>query len=153
MNLVVIKGNLTRDPELRYLPNGTAVCGFGLAVNRKWKDQNGEQKEEVSFFDVEAWSGRAETVAQWFKKGKPILVQGRLKQEQWEDKETGNPRSKVKIVMDSFDFCGDSKKDGGGDEQPARPAARSQRGSRAEAPQPDAEDGGFQDDAKDNAPF
>ena len=63
MNLVVIKGNLTRDPELRYLPNGTAVCGFGLAVNRKWKDQNGEQKEEVSFFDVEAWSGRAETVA------------------------------------------------------------------------------------------
>ena len=147
MNLVIIKGNLTRDPELRYLPNGTAICSFGLAVNRTWKDANGEKKEEVSFFDVDAWSGRAETVAQWFKKGKPILVTGRLKQETWEDKETGNPRSKVKIVLDSFDFCGDTK-GGGGD-----PAERPQRSSRAEAPQPDAASDANQLPQDEDVPF
>jgi single-strand DNA-binding protein len=114
MNLVILKANLTRDVEMRYLQTGTAVGQFGVAVNRKWKDDQGNQKEEVSFFDVEAWGKTAETVAQWFKKGSPILITGRLKQETWDDKQTGQKRSKVKIVLSQFDFCGDTKMSGTG---------------------------------------
>lgn len=106
MNTVIIKGNITRDPELRYLPNGTPVCGFGIAVNEKWTGDDGQKKERVDFFDVEAWSKRGETVAQWFKKGNPILITGKLKQETWDDKQTGQKRSKIKIVLQQFDFCG-----------------------------------------------
>ena len=120
MNLVILKANLTRDPEVRYLQTDTAIAAFGVAVNRKWKDDAGNQKEEVSFFDVEAWGKTAETVAQWFKKGSPILITGRLKQETWDDKQTGQKRSKVKIVLDRFEFCGETKggKAGEGVQQP-----------------------------------
>jgi single-strand DNA-binding protein len=118
MNITILKGNLTRDPEVRYLQTGTAVATFGVAVNRKWKDDQGNQKEEVSFFDVEAWGKTAETVAQWFHKGSPILITGRLKQETWDDKQTGQKRSKVKIVLSQFDFCGDTKGAGSGVQQP-----------------------------------
>jgi single-strand DNA-binding protein len=114
MNICIIKGHTTRDVEIRYLPNGTAIGSFGVAVNRKWKDPDGNQKEEVSFFDVEAWGKTAETVAQWFRKGSPILITGRLKQETWDDKQTGQKRSKVKIVLSQFDFCGDTKGYGAG---------------------------------------
>ena len=117
MNLVILKANLTRDPEVRYLQTDTAIAAFGVAVNRKWKDDAGNQKEEVSFFDVEAWGKTAETVAQWFKKGSPILITGRLKQETWDDKQTGQKRSKVKIVLSQFDFCGDTKVAGAGVQQ------------------------------------
>jgi single-strand DNA-binding protein len=119
MNLVILKANLTRDVELHYLPNGTAIGSFGIAVNRKWKSESGEQKEEVSFFDVDAWGKTAETIAQWFRKGSPILITGRLKQETWDDKQTGQKRYKVKIVLSQFDFCGDTKGSGGGVQQPA----------------------------------
>ena len=120
MNICIIKGNVTRDPEVKFLQTGTVVASFGMAVNRKWKDDQGNQKEEVSFFDVEAWGKTAETVAQWFKKGSPILITGRLKQETWDDKQTGQKRSKVKIVLSQFDFCGDTKSGGAGvQQQPA----------------------------------
>jgi len=109
MNICIIKGHTTRDVEIRYLPNGTAIGSFGIAVNRKWKSESGEQKEEVSFFDVDAWGKTAETIAQWFRKGSPILITGRLKQETWDDKQTGQKRSKVKIVLDRFEFCGETK--------------------------------------------
>lgn len=141
MNIVIIKGNTTRDPEMRYLPNGTPVCQFGVAVNRKWKSESGELKEEVSFFDVEAWSRNAENVAQYFGKGSPIIVTGRLKQETWDDKQTGQKRSKIKIVMERFEFCGDTKK----------PAA-----APGEGVQPDANYDGGQpgpSDDGDNVPF
>lgn len=118
MNIVIIRGNLTRDVELRYLPNGTAIGSFGVAVNRKWKDDAGNQKEEVSFFDVDAWGKTAETIAQWFRKGSPILITGRLKQETWDDKQTGQKRSKVKIVLDRFEFCGETKGAGAGVQHP-----------------------------------
>ena len=100
MNTVIIKGNITRDPELRYLPNGTPVCGFGIAVNEKWTGDDGQKKERVDFFDVEAWSKRGETVAQWFKKGNPILITGKLKQETWDDKQTGAKRYATDVVVD-----------------------------------------------------
>ena len=109
MNVVIVKGHTTRDVELRYLPNGTAIGSFGIAVNRKWKSESGEQKEEVSFFDVDAWGKTAETIAQWFRKGSPILITGRLKQETWEDKQNGQKRSKVTLVLDRFEFCGETK--------------------------------------------
>ena len=78
-NKVILAGNLTRDPELRYTPKGTAIANFGLAINRKWKSESGESKEEVTFVDVEAWDRQGEVIAQYFKKGSPILVEGRLK--------------------------------------------------------------------------
>jgi single-strand DNA-binding protein len=141
MNLVIIKGNLTRDPELRYTPNGTAISNLGVAVNESWTNDQGEKQERVHFFDVDAWGKRAEVIAQYFHKGKPILVQGRLKQESWTDKETGQKRYKVKITMDSFEFCGDTK-------------AGDQRGQgRAEAAQPDASYDAPQEDPNEDAPF
>ena len=125
MNLVVIKGNLTRDPELRYTPKGTAVANLGLAVNRKWKDEAGQTKEEVHFFNAAAWGRTAETIGQYFAKGSPILITGRLTTESWDDKQTGQKKSAVKIVIESFDFCGDTKKQSDQPREPraARPAS------------------------------
>lgn len=83
-NRVIIGGNLCADPELRYLPKGTAVCQFNVAVNRKWRDDSGQQKEEVAFIGVKAWAKQAETICQYLKKGRPILIEGRLTQESWD---------------------------------------------------------------------
>lgn len=144
MNLVAIKGNLSRDPEQRFTPQGTSTCSFDVAVNRKWNDRDGQLKEEVGFFRCEAWGKTSETICEYFKKGRPILVQGRLKQDQWEDKATGAKRSTIKIVVDHFDFCGESKADG------SRPEA----GPRSVPESPGApEAGGHGDDAADSVPF
>src|SRR5664279_2682354 len=124
-NKVIIAGNLTRDPELRYTPKGTAIASFGLAINRKWKSETGEAKEEVVFVDVEAWDRQAEVVAQYFKKGRPILVEGRLKFDQWEDKNTHQKRSKLSVRLESFSFIDTKHADDGvpSDAPRARPAA------------------------------
>ena len=146
MNLVILKCNLTRNVEMRYLQTGTAIGAFGVAVNRKWKDDQGNPKEEVSFFDVEAWGKTAETLSQWFSKGSPILITGRLKQETWDDKQTGQKRSKVKIVMDKFDFCGDTKAGGDSSVQPdagAGPATARYGRPRAPVAVDDQEDAPF----------
>lgn len=114
LNRVMLMGNLTRDPELRYLPNtNTAVVGLGLAINHRWKNQQGESKEETTFVDCEAFGRTAEVLNQYLKKGRPVYIEGRLKLDQWKDKE-GNPRSKLKVVVDSFQFI-DSRGGGGGD--------------------------------------
>src|SRR4051794_1493601 len=97
-NKVILMGNLTRDPELRYTPKGTAVAKLGLAVNRVWKSETGESKEEVTFVDVDAFGRSAETIAQYCKKGRPILIEGRLRQDTWDDKQTGQKRTKLGIV-------------------------------------------------------
>ena len=127
MNRTILKGNLTRDMDLRYTPKGTAVGEFAIAVNRKWKDQQaGEMKEEVVFLECQAWSRQAEVIADHFKKGSPILIEGRLAQDKWTDKETGKERTKTLVVVEQFEFCGDarggktvdvpvSKPDNGGD--------------------------------------
>ena len=103
-NKVILAGNLTRDPELRYTPKGTAIAQMGLAVNRSWKTETGELKEEVTFVDVSAFGRQAEVLAQYLKKGRPLLVEGRLKLEQWEDKNTHQKQSKLKVVLESFSF-------------------------------------------------
>ena len=102
---VIIVGNITRDPELRSTPSGTQVCGFSVAVNRNYRDGSGEQKENVSFFDCSAWGKSGEIIAQYAKKGREILVSGRLEQRSWEDKE-GQKRSRVEIVVEDFNFIG-----------------------------------------------
>src|SRR6185436_1963745 len=120
-NKVILAGNLTRDPELRYTPKGTAVARLGMAVNRTWKNEAGETKEEVTFVDVDSFGRQAEVIAQYVKKGRPLLVEGRLKLDQWEDKNTHQKQSKLKVVLESFSFL-DSR--GGGDGAPVeRPAA------------------------------
>jgi single-strand DNA-binding protein len=115
LNHITIQGNLTRDPNLTYLPSQTAVVDFGLACNRKWKDQSGQDREEVCFVDCQAFGKTAENIAKFFKKGRAILVVGRLKLDQWETPE-GDKRSKHKITVAEFHFVDSQKKsdDGGG---------------------------------------
>ncbi len=108
MNRVILMGNLTRDVELRQTSSNKAVAGFGIAINHKWKTADGEAKEETTFVDCEAWGKTGEVIAQYFGKGKQIVVEGRLKLDQWEAE--GQKRSKLKVVVDSFHFTG-SKQD------------------------------------------
>ena len=125
-NKVILVGNLTRDPELRYTPKGVAIAKLGLAVNRTWKTESGETKEEVTFVDVDSFARQAEIIAQYFKKGRPILVEGRLRLDTWEDKQTNQKRSKLGVVLESFSFLDSNR--------PAEGGAPS--GGVAEAPRP-----------------
>ena len=112
-NKVMLMGRLTRDPEVRYSANGTAITNIGLAVNRNWRNQDGQTQEEVTFVDVTAFGKRGEAVGQYFKKGKPIFIEAHLRMEQWDDKQTGQKRSKLAIIMDAFEFI-DSRGEGEG---------------------------------------
>ena len=137
-NRVILAGNLTKDPELRYTPKGTAIASIRLAVNRTWKSESGETKEEVSFVDVDAWGRQAEVIAQYVKKGRPLLIEGRLKQDTWEDKNTHQKLSKLKVVLEGFTFI-DPR--GGGEGAPSgRPAAAAAPapGAAPEAPEAEA---------------
>ena len=111
-------GNLTRDPELRATSGGQSVCKFSLAVSRTYKSKEGEKREETSFIDIEAWGRQAEVIAQYCTKGKPLMVEGRLKLDQWEDKQSGQKRSKLGVVLETFQFVGSrSDNDGGSSKQ------------------------------------
>ena|SRR6516164_5781833 len=147
-NKVILAGNLTRDPELRYTPKGTAVARIGLACNRKWKSETGEMKEEVTFVDVDAFGKSAETIGQYLKKGRPILIEGRLRYDTWEDKQTKQKRSKLGVVLESFQFL-DS---GGGRGDGGEGASAS---SRPSTPTPPAAEGGEPDGPHegDDVPF
>jgi len=105
-NKVILVGNLTRDPQLRYLPSQMAVVDFGLAVNHKYKTKDGEAREEVCFIDCSAFGRGAEVINQYCQKGKPLLVEGRLKLDNWDDKQTGAKRSKHTVVVDNFQLLG-----------------------------------------------
>ena len=136
-NKVILAGNLTRDPELRYTPSGTAIAKFGLAVNRTWKTETGETKEEATFVDIDAFGRQAEVIAQYMKKGRPVLVEGRLKLDQWEDKNTHQKQSKLKVVLESFSFL-DS---GRGESTAPADASRSRPASVQTAVPPGPEEG------------
>lgn len=129
-NKVVLMGNLTRDPELRTTPNGQTVCSFSLAVNRTWKNANGEQQEAVDYIDCNIWGKPAEIIDQYMNKGSGILVSGRLQQRSWE--QDGQKRSKVEVVVEDFNFVGGGN-DGGGNSQ------RSSSSSSSSAPAPKKE--------------
>jgi single-strand DNA-binding protein len=134
-NKVILAGNLTRDPELRYTPKGTAIVRLGIACNRKWKSETGEMKEEVTFVDVDAFGKTAETIGQYLKKGRPILIEGRLRYDTWEDKQTKQKKSKLGVVLETFQFL-DS---GGGRGEGAPAPSRSTAGAAPAAEAPDAE--------------
>src|SRR5687767_15938010 len=121
-NKVLLMGNLTRDPQLKYLPSQTAVAEFGLACNRKFRTANGEDREEVTFVDVTAFGKQAEVLNQYMTKGKPIFIEGRLKYDTWEDKQGGGKRSKLTVVIENFQFVGDGQQRGGGGREPGRGA-------------------------------
>ncbi len=128
-NKVILLGNLTRDPEVRYTPNGIAVASFAIAVNRKYK-QGDETKEEVSYIDIVVFGKQAESCGQYINKGNAVLIEGRLQQRRWDDKETGAKRSKVEVVAQSVNFM---PKPGGGKGVSAAGA-----GTGAEEPMPEA---------------
>lgn len=120
-NKVIIMGNITRDLELRYTPGGTAVTDMGMAINDKRKDQNGEFIEETTFVDVTLWGRNAEVAAEYLGKGSPVLIDGRLKLDQWET-DDGDKRQKLKVVCDRMQMLGskgDSGGEGGGSKQSA----------------------------------
>ncbi len=138
-NKVILVGNLTRDPELRHIPSGTAVTDLGLAVNRTWTDRNTNQKnEETTFVDVTCWGRTAEIACEYLRKGRPVLIEGRLQMDEWNDKETGQKRTKLKVVCDSMQMLG-SRDDGGGGGGYSAPADSSPASSApAPAPAPES---------------
>ncbi len=114
LNKVMLMGNLTRDPEIKYTPKGMAIANFGIAVNRVWSNEAGEKQEEVTFIDIEMFGRKAEVVGEYFKKGKPIYVEGRLKLDSWDDKTSGQKKTKLKVVGETFEFLGSREGGGGG---------------------------------------
>jgi single-strand DNA-binding protein len=146
-NKVMLMGNLTRDPQLKYLPSQTAVAEFGIACNRKFRTATGEDREEVTFIDISAFGKTGELINQYFTKGKPIFIEGRLKFDQWEDKQGGGKRSKLTVIAENFQFIGGRDgggggappgggHEGGGEEAPSRPAQSRPQQSRPAAGRP-----------------
>ena len=127
LNKVFLMGNLTRDPQLSYLPSQTPVCEMGLAVNRRWNGQDGQPREEVTFVDCVSYGRQAETLSKYLRKGKPVFIEGRLKLDQWEAQD-GTKRSRMRVIVEGFQFI-DSRPAGGGDsaapeDESGAPAAR-----------------------------
>jgi len=137
LNKVMLIGNLTRDPEVRYTPKGTAVAELGIAVNRRYTAENGEKREETTFVDVTLWGRTAELAGQYLKKGRPVYIEGRLQLDTWDDKQTGQKRSRLRVVGEEMQFLGGPRSEGAPDEEgddggysrpayerPQRPAGR-----------------------------
>jgi single-strand DNA-binding protein len=113
-NKVILLGNLTRDPEVRYTPKGTAVTELGMAVNRVYTAENGEKREETTFVDVTLWGRTAEIAGEYLKKGRPVFIEGRLQLDTWDDKQSGQKRSKLKVVGEGLQLLGGRPGGGGG---------------------------------------
>lgn len=126
-NKVILAGNLARDPEVRYTPKGTAIAAFSIGVNRRWTGEDRQAHEETTWVDVTAFGAQAETIAAHCAKGSGLLVEGRLRTESWEDKKTGQKRSKLSVILEGFTFTGPPKKDAEGaakDRPPTTPARK-----------------------------
>jgi len=143
-NKVILAGNLTRDPQLSYTPSQTAVCEFGMAVNRRYRSGDGQQREDTCFVDCQAWGKTGEIINQYMNKGKPILVEGRLTYDSWEAKD-GSKRSRLRVTVENFQFLGSGEQEGG--QQQSRPAPQ-QQAPQQPAQQQDGYEprGGFSDD-------
>jgi single-strand DNA-binding protein len=109
LNRVFLIGNCTRDPEVRYTPKGAQVCELGLAINRVFTDEQGTKKEEVTFVDVTLWGRTAEIASQYLRKGSPVFIEGRLQLDSWEDRQSGQKRSKLRVVGESLQLPGDRR--------------------------------------------
>lgn len=146
-NKVILMGNVTRDPECRYTPGGAAVTELGMAVNRSWRDKStNEKKEEVTFVDVTLWGRTAEVAAEYLRKGRPVMIEGRLQLDQWQDQTTGTKRQKLKVVGESLQLLGGRDGGGGGD-------AGSGGQRAAQSPANDEFFGGVPDPAEKDVPF
>ncbi len=131
LNKVFLIGNLTRDPELKYTPSGTAVASLGVAVARRYRSQDGEQKEETCFVEVEAWARRAEVMSEYLSKGSPVFIEGRLRLDTWETAQ-GDKRSRLKVVAENFQFLGGRRGGGGQREDFEQEDARQQKSGEDE---------------------
>ena len=162
VNKVMLLGNLTRDPEIRYTPKGTAVTDLGMAINRIRTGDNGERIEEVTYVDVTLWGRTAELAGQYLAKGRSVFIEGRLQLDQWDDKATGQKRSRLRVVGENMQFIGGqgqgggggNAQGGGGQQQQSRPPQQQQQpsGDSATPPSGGAAASGFDDDA-DDIPF
>jgi len=114
LNKVMLIGNLTRDPELKYTPKGTAVAELGLAVNRTFQADGGERREETTFVDITLWGRQAEIAGEYLKKGRPVFIEGRLQLDTWDDKQSGQKRSKMRVIGEQMQFLGGREEGGGG---------------------------------------
>lgn len=123
-NKVILMGNLTRDPESRSTPSGQSVTNFSLAVNRTWRGADGQQNEAVSYIDCVAWGKPGEIIAQYMQKGRALLVSGRLDQRSWDDKDSGQKRSKVEVIVEDFNFVGGGEGGQGGSSAPSSAASK-----------------------------
>jgi single-strand DNA-binding protein len=147
LNKVMLIGNLTRDPELRYTPKGTAVADLGLAVNRRVSDGNGNWSDETTFVDVTVWGNTAENSQKFLSKGRGVFIEGRLQLDTWEDKQSGQKRSKLKVVGENVQFLPDGRAGGGGgrsqssDNDSSQQEDKPQGGSAADAGDYDGDDG------------
>jgi single-strand DNA-binding protein len=150
-NKVILLGNLTRDPEIKYTPKGTAIANIGLAVNRVYSNEQGEKIEETTFVDVELWGRTAEIAQEYLRKGRPVLIEGRLKLDTWDDKQSGQKRSKMRVVGEAMQLLGGrdgGSGGGGGESSEGRSAPPPRRPSPAQKPQdPDL------DQPEDDIPF
>ena len=154
-NRVILLGNLTRDPQVRYIPNGTAVADLGLAVNRTWYDKQTQQrKEDTTFVDVVVWGRQAEIAGEYLSKGRSVLIEGRLQLDTWQDKESGQNRSKLRVVCENMTMVG-GRSDGGGAPGGGGGARRAGGSPAAEEPSPADSfyDTPAQDLPEDEVPF
>ena len=133
-NKVILMGNLTRDPEVRYTPKGSAVADIGLAVNRVYSTDNGEKREETTFVDVTLWGRTAEIAGEYLKKGRPVLIEGRLQLDSWDDKQSGQKRSKLKVIGESMQLLGGRPGGGEADEGGGGGGERMSRGRTSPPP-------------------
>lgn len=138
-NKIILVGNLGRDPELRYTPQGTPVCSFTLATNERRKDKAGESQDVTTWFRVTLWGRQAETASQYLTKGRPVYVEGRLRVEEWTDRD-GKPRHTLEVHATDMQFIGTRGEDGGGQSSGRSEAGGSSSGGRAPAPEPDIHD-------------
>src|ERR1044072_9473257 len=131
-NRVLLLGNLTRDPVIRYTPKGSSVCDLGIALNRQYTLENGERREEVTYVDVVLWARLAEIAAEYLKKGRPVFIEGRLQLDTWDDKQSGQKRSSLRVTAENMQMLG-SRPGGGG---AASDAGDEERPARAKTPPP-----------------
>jgi single-strand DNA-binding protein len=151
LNRVLLIGNLTRDPELRYTPKGTAVTEIGLAVNRVYSGEDGEKKEETTFVDVTLWARQAEIAGQYLKKGRPVFIEGRLQLDSWDDKQTGQKRSRLRVVAENLQLLG-SRQDGEASSSTSAPRRSPAASTPPPAPRPEPRDPDL-DAEPDDIPF
>jgi len=131
-NKVLLLGNLTRDPEVRYTPKGSAVADLGIAVNRQYTLDNGEKREEVTFVDVTFWGRTAEVAGEYLKKGRPVFIEGRLQLDTWDDKQSGQKRSKLKVIGEMMQMLGSREAGDAGGPRPVRATAAPKGAESAE---------------------